>query len=75
MYKQHKCIAKTMRKAYKLKSYRFRDNLISQLDELKKYSIVESKFVKLAIEEKLQRDMKIIVDKFEKEKQKQYCPF
>ena len=46
-----------------------------KLSELKKYSIVESKFIRLAIEEKLERDTKVIIDKFEKEKQKEFCPF
>jgi hypothetical protein len=75
MARRNKCIAKTMRTHSKLKTYRFSEKLINQLSELEKYSIVESKFVRLAIEEKLNRDMKIIIDKFEKEKNKHPCPF
>lgn len=64
-----------MKQLTKIKWIRVSEDLEKKLSELKKYSIVESKFVRLAIEEKLQRDMRIIVDKFNKEKQKQYCPF
>jgi hypothetical protein len=46
-----------MRKHCKLKTYRFSNELVEKLDQLQKYSIVESKFVRLAIEEKLLRDL------------------
>ena len=67
----YKCIAKTMRKHTKLKSYRFTESMVNQLDELQKYSIVESKFVRLAIEEKLKRDL----PKLKEKKEEVYCPF
>lgn len=46
-----------MRKHAKLKSYRFSTELVEKLELLDKYNIIESKFVRLAIEEKLQRDL------------------
>ena len=60
-----------MRTHTKLKSYRFSESLTKQLSELQKYSIVESKFVRLAIEEKLKRDL----PKLKETKEKVYCPF
>ena len=46
-----------MRINYILKSYRFSEYLTEKLSNLKKYNIVESKFIRQAIEEKLQRDL------------------
>ena len=46
-----------MRINYILRSYRFSDDLTKKLDKLKQYRIVESRFVRQAIEEKLQRDL------------------
>ena len=64
-----------MNQLTKIKWIRISEELDKKLSKLKKYSIVESKFIRLAIEEKLERDMKVIIDKFEKEKQKECCPF
>ncbi len=60
-----------MRTHAKLKTYRFSESLTNQLAELQKYSIVESKFVRMAIEEKLKRDLPKIKEK----KERVYCPF
>lgn len=57
-----------MLKHNRLKSYRFSEDLVKQLSELEKYNIVESRFVRLAIEEKLKRDLPKL--KIEKEKVK-----
>ena len=46
-----------MRINYILRSYRFDEDLIKKLNLLDKYSIVESRFVRQAINEKLQRDL------------------
>ena len=53
----NKYIAINMRINYILRSYRFSDDLTKKLDKLKQYRIVESRFVRQAIEEKLQRDL------------------
>ncbi len=47
------------------------EEMVETLQKLKEYNIVESKFVRLAIEEKLQRDLPTLKIK----KEKQYCPF
>lgn len=60
-----------MRTHTKLKTYRFSESLVNKLSELEKYSIVESKFVRLAIEEKLKRDL----PKLKEKKERVYCPF
>ena len=49
----------------KSRRYRMPVELFNKLDKLKEYSIVESRFVRQAIEEKLQRDL--IKLKLEKE--------
>ena len=49
-----------------IRRYRFDDDMIKKLDKLKEYSFVESRFVRLAVEEKLQRDLPKL--KIEKEK-------
>lgn len=46
-------------------------DLNKKLSKLKEYSIVESKFIRLAIEEKLQRDL----PKLKEEKNKIKLPF
>ena len=46
-----------MRINYILKSYRFDKTLVEKLNQLDKYRIVESRFVRQAIEEKLHRDL------------------
>jgi len=46
-------------------------DLNKKLLKLKEYSIIESKFIRLAIEEKLQRDL----PKLKKEKTKEKLPF
>ena len=43
------------------------------LDKLKGYNVNVAQFVRTAIKEKLQKDYKSIIDKFENEKN--YCPF
>ncbi len=55
----------------KLKTYRFSSKLVDKLDKLKEYNIIESKFVRIAIEEKINRDL----PKLEINKRKEYCPF
>jgi hypothetical protein len=40
-----------------IRRYRFSDNEVLLLASLKKYSIIESNFVRQAIAEKLQRDL------------------
>lgn len=52
-----------MRINYILRTYRFSNELIEKLDQLRKYRIVESRFVRQAIEEKLQRDLPLIREK------------
>ena len=47
--------------------YRFPRQLTEKLQKLKKFNIVESKFVRLAIEEKLQRDLPKLKEKSTKE--------
>jgi len=46
-----------MRINYILRSYRFDKDLIEMLSQLDKYNIVESRFVRQAIAEKLKRDL------------------
>lgn len=60
-----------MLKHNKLKTYRFSSNLVEQLKQLNQFNIVESKFVRLAIEEKLQRDL----PKLKIKQEKVICPF
>jgi len=60
-----------MIKYTKLRSYKFTEDMNKQLLKLKEYSIIESKFVRLAIQEKLDRDL----PKLKIEKEKVYCPF
>jgi len=55
----------------KLRSYKFSESMDKQLLELKKYSIVESKFVRIAIAEKLAKDLPKLKIKQEIIK----CPF
>ena len=43
------------------------------LDKLKGYNVNVAQFVRTVIKEKLQKDYKSIIDKFENEKN--YCPF
>jgi len=50
----------------KTRRYRFSLELINKLDKLKEYNIVESRFVRIAVEEKLKRDLPKL--KIEKEK-------
>jgi hypothetical protein len=64
-----------MRKHYKLKTYRFNNDLIEKLKLLRKYSIVESKFVRLAIDEKLSRDLPILLKEEQKRKSKEYLKY
>lgn len=71
MYKRNECIAKTMRTHTKLKTYRFTEDMVKQLEKLDEFNIVESKFVRLAIEEKLKRDL----PKLKIDKERVYCPF
>ena len=60
-----------MRTHTKLKSYRFTPEMVELLEKLDEFNIVESKFVRLAIQEKLERDL----PKLKIEKEKVYCPF
>lgn len=60
-----------MRINYKLRCYRFSDELTEKLDQLKKYRIIESKFIRQAIEEKLERDL----PKLKVKKDSSCCPF
>lgn len=39
------------------RSYRFSLDLVKKLDKLKEFNVVESRFVRTAIEEKLKRDL------------------
>lgn len=64
-----------MLKHNKLKTYRFSDELVEKLEQLERFNIVESKFVRLAIEEKIQRDLPKIIKEQEILKSKEYCPF
>ena len=57
-----------MRINYILRTYRFSSKLIEKLEQLRKYRIVESRFVRQAIEEKLQRDLPLIKEKHHKTK-------
>lgn len=52
-------------------SYRISIDLANKLDKLKDYNYVESKFVRAAIEEKLQRE----VPNLKIQKHKSECPF
>ena len=60
-----------MRINYILRSYRFDEDLIKKLNLLDKYSIVESRFVRQAINEKLQRDL----PKLKIEHEREILPF
>ena len=44
------------------------------LNEMKFYKVNVSKFIREAVQEKLEREKKDILDNF-KESQKEYCPF
>lgn len=55
----------------KSRRYRFTNSEFQKLELLKKYSIVESKFVRLAIQEKFERDF----PKLKIKSEKIYCPF
>jgi len=60
-----------MRKHTKLKSYRFTHEMVKLLEKLEQFNIIESKFVRMAIQEKLDRDL----PKLKIKKEKEYCPF
>lgn len=66
MYCLNKHTVIFMRTLTKTRRYNLSEDLVFKLDKLKDYSIVESKFVRLAIEEKLTRDLPKI--KIEKER-------
>jgi hypothetical protein len=54
---RHKHTAIFMKTLTKTRRYNLSEELINKLDQLKQYNIVESRFVRIAIEEKLQRDI------------------
>lgn len=60
-----------MKRYSKLRSYKFTEEMNNQLLELKKYHVIESKFVRQAIEEKLKRDL----PKLKIKEEKCICPF
>ena len=53
------------------KSIRFTKQQIEAFEQLEKYNVNVSKFIRLAISEKIKRDWKIIKEK----KERIYCPF
>jgi len=55
----------------KSKTFKFSEQQIQAFETLKKYDVNISKFVRLAISEKIKRDYKKIKEKANKD----YCPF
>ena len=53
------------------KSIRFTKQQMEAFEQLEKYNVNVSKFIRLAISEKIKRDWKIIKEK----KERIYCPF
>jgi phage regulator Rha-like protein len=53
------------------KSIRFTKQQIEAFEQLEKYNVNVSKFIRLAISEKIKRDWKSIKEK----KERIYCPF
>ena len=53
------------------KSIRFTKKQIEAFEQLEKYNVNVSKFIRLAISEKIKRDWKSIKEK----KERIYCPF
>jgi hypothetical protein len=60
-----------MKILYKSRRYRFGEETYKKLERLKEYSIIESHFVRKAIEEKLDRDL----PKLKIEKERVRLPF
>lgn len=55
----------------KIRRYRFDENTIKKLEQLKDFNIVESAFIRAAINEKIERDFK----KLKQKKDETFCPF
>ena len=53
------------------KTFKFSTQQIKAFEQLEKYNINISKFVRIAVKEKIKRDWK----KIKEEKNKTYCPF
>lgn len=54
-----------------IRRYRFDENTIKKLEQLKEIGVVESRFIRAAISEKIERDFK----KLKEKKDEFICPF
>jgi len=64
-----------MAKLTEIQTIRFSKDDILLMNELKRYRIKPDQFLRIALREKLHRDLPILLKEEEKRKSKEYCPF
>lgn len=71
MYKRDKCIT-NMNQLTEIQTIRFSKEDVKLLNRLKELKIKQTAFIRIALREKIQRDLPKIL---KKENNKEYCPF